>query len=61
VVLTARYIGRRPVSRTITVGPGSQEQNFELLPDPLRPEGDRHRRGEATAIKKRFSRSEGHR
>jgi len=36
VVLTARYIGRKPVSRTITISPGSQEQNFQLAPDPLR-------------------------
>jgi TonB-linked SusC/RagA family outer membrane protein len=38
VVLTARYIGRKPVSRTITLSPGTQEQNFQLLPDPLRLE-----------------------
>jgi TonB-linked SusC/RagA family outer membrane protein len=38
VVLTARYIGRKPSSRTITLSPGSQEQNFQLAPDPLRLE-----------------------
>ncbi len=38
VILTARYIGYRPVTRTITLGPGTQEQNFELQPDPLRLE-----------------------
>ncbi|MGE5744768.1 MAG: carboxypeptidase-like regulatory domain-containing protein, partial [Gemmatimonadota bacterium] len=36
VVLTARYIGRKPVSRTITLTAGSQEQNFALANDPLR-------------------------
>ncbi len=53
VVLTVRYIGHRPASRTITLGPGGQEQNFELAADPLRLEevivtGT----AEATAIKK---------
>lgn len=53
VVLTARYIGRKPVSRTVTISRGTQEQNFELAPDPLRLEevvvtGV----GEATARKK---------
>ncbi len=53
VVLTARYIGHRPVSRTVTLTPGTQEQNFELQSDPLRLEevvvtGV----GEATALKK---------
>lgn len=38
VVVTARYIGRKPVTRTITITPGSQEQNFQLAPDPLRLE-----------------------
>ena len=38
VVLTARYIGRKPVSRTITLTLGSQEQNFQLATDPLRLE-----------------------
>lgn len=38
VVLTARYIGRKPVSRTITLTVGSQEQNFQLATDPLRLE-----------------------
>jgi len=36
VVLTARYLGYRPAERTITVQLGTQEQNFELAPDPLR-------------------------
>lgn len=53
VVLTARYIGYRPASRTITLSAGSQEVNFDLVPDPLRLEevivtGV----GEATALKK---------
>lgn len=53
VVLTARYIGHRPISRTVTLSPGTQEQNFELRSDPLRLEevvvtGV----GEATALKK---------
>jgi TonB-linked SusC/RagA family outer membrane protein len=38
VVLTARFIGYRPISRTVTIAAGSQEQNFELQPDPLRLE-----------------------
>ncbi len=38
VVLTARYIGHRPTSRTVTLSPGTQEQNFELRSDPLRLE-----------------------
>lgn len=36
VVLTARYIGRKPVTRMITLTAGSQEQNFQLANDPLR-------------------------
>jgi TonB-linked SusC/RagA family outer membrane protein len=53
VVLTARYIGHKSVTRTITLSPGEQEQNFQLQGDPLRLEevvvtGV----GEATAIKK---------
>jgi len=53
VVITARYIGHRPVSRTVTLTSGTQEQNFELASDPLRLEevvvtGV----GEATALKK---------
>ncbi len=53
VVITARYIGHRPVSRTVTLSPGTQEQNFQLAADPLRLEevvvtGV----GEATALKK---------
>ncbi len=38
VVLMARFIGYRPASRTITLGPGTQQQNFELEADPLRLE-----------------------
>jgi len=53
VVLTARFIGHKPVARTITLTPGEQEQNFELSADPLRLEevvvtGV----GEATSLKK---------
>ena len=36
VTLTARYLGYRATTRTITLTPGNQEQNFELRPDPLR-------------------------
>ena len=35
-VLTVRYISYRPGIRTITLAPGTQEQNFELQPDPFR-------------------------
>jgi len=53
VVLTARYIGRKPVSRTVTLAPGSQEQNFQLASDPLRlDEVVVTGVGEATARKK---------
>lgn len=53
VVLTARYIGRKPVSRTITIAPGEQEQNFLLASDPLRlDEVVVTGVGEATARKK---------
>ena len=38
VVLTARYIGHKPVTRTVTLGPGEQQQDFTLEPDPLRLE-----------------------
>ena len=53
MVLTARFIGRKPVTRTVTITAGTQEQNFQLAPDPLRLEevvvtGV----GEATARKK---------
>jgi len=53
VVLTARFIGYRPIDRTVTIAAGTQEQNFELQPDPLRLEevivtGV----GEATALRK---------
>jgi len=53
VVLTARYIGHKPVARTVTLSQGEQEQNFELSADPLRLEevvvtGV----GEATSLKK---------
>ena len=36
VVLTARYIGHKPVTRTVTLSSGEQEQNFQLAEDPLR-------------------------
>ena len=53
VVLTARYIGHKPITRTVTLTSGEQEQNFELSADPLRLEeivvtGV----GEATSLKK---------
>src|SRR2546430_263170 len=35
VVLTARFIGHKPVARTITLTPGEQEQNFELSADQI--------------------------
>ena len=38
MVLTARFIGYKPMSRTITVTAGSQEVNFQLARDPLRLE-----------------------
>jgi len=38
VVLTVRYISYRPGTRTVTLTPGTQEQNFELQPDPFRLE-----------------------
>ena len=38
VVLTARYIGHKPVTRTVTLSAGEQEQNFQLASDPLRLE-----------------------
>ena len=38
VILTARYIGHKPSTRTLTLTPGEQEQNFELTADPLRLE-----------------------
>ncbi|HEX9166635.1 MAG TPA: SusC/RagA family TonB-linked outer membrane protein [Gemmatimonadales bacterium] len=36
VTLTARYLGYRPQSRTVTLSAGTQEQNFTLAADPLR-------------------------
>ena len=33
VVLTARYIGHKPVTRTVTLSSGEQEQNFQLASD----------------------------
>jgi len=36
VVLTARYIGHKPATRTITLSAGEQVQDFQLLSDPLR-------------------------
>ncbi len=38
VVLTARYIGHKPVTRTITLSAGEQQQDFTLESDPLRLE-----------------------
>src|SRR5918996_789666 len=38
VVLTARQIGYRPATRTLTLSAGTHEENFELQPDPLRLE-----------------------
>ena len=38
VVITARYIGHKPVTRTVTLSAGEQEQNFQLAADPLRLE-----------------------
>ncbi len=38
VALTSRYIGHRPATVTVTVGPGSQEVNFQLPEDPFRLE-----------------------
>ncbi len=35
-VLTARFIGYRPARATVTLEPGAQEVNFELVADPLR-------------------------
>ncbi|HWC74450.1 MAG TPA: TonB-dependent receptor plug domain-containing protein, partial [Gemmatimonadales bacterium] len=38
VLLTARYIGHKPQSVTITLSPGEQAQDFSLEADPLRLE-----------------------
>ena len=38
IVLTARFIGYKPITRTVTVTAGTQEQNFQLARDPLRLE-----------------------
>ncbi|HEV8509094.1 MAG TPA: SusC/RagA family TonB-linked outer membrane protein [Gemmatimonadales bacterium] len=38
VILTARYIGHKPVTRTITLSAGEQQQDFSLESDPLRLE-----------------------
>jgi TonB-linked SusC/RagA family outer membrane protein len=38
VVLTARFIGYKPVQRTITLSTGSQSQDFSLEADPFRLE-----------------------
>ena len=38
VVITARYIGHKPVTRTITLSAGEQQQDFQLAADPLRLE-----------------------
>jgi TonB-linked SusC/RagA family outer membrane protein len=34
--LTARALGYKPITREIKITPGLQEQNFQLIPDPLR-------------------------
>ena len=36
VILTARYIGHKPLTRTITLTAGDQTQDFQLAADPLR-------------------------
>ncbi|HLZ44478.1 MAG TPA: SusC/RagA family TonB-linked outer membrane protein [Gemmatimonadales bacterium] len=38
IVLTARYIGHKPMSRTVTLSSGEQTQDFSLANDPLRLE-----------------------
>ena len=38
VILTARYIGHKPVTRTISLTAGEQTQDFTLAADPLRLE-----------------------
>ena len=38
VVLTARYIGHKPLTRTIALTAGDQTQDFQLAEDPLRLE-----------------------
>jgi len=38
VILTARYIGHKPVTRTVTLSAGEQQQDFTLESDPLRLE-----------------------
>lgn len=38
VVMTARRIGFRPATRTVTLNPGSQQVDFQLVSDPLRLE-----------------------
>jgi TonB-linked SusC/RagA family outer membrane protein len=38
VILTARYIGHKPVTRTVTLTAGEQQQDFTLASDPLRLE-----------------------
>lgn len=38
VTLVARRIGFRPIRRPVTLGAGTQEQNFTLVSDPLRLE-----------------------
>jgi TonB-linked SusC/RagA family outer membrane protein len=38
LILTVRFIGYKPGSRSITLSAGSQEQNFQLQADPLRLE-----------------------
>jgi TonB-linked SusC/RagA family outer membrane protein len=38
VTLTARYLGYRPVTRTLTLTSGTHQEDFQLSPDPLRLE-----------------------
>ena len=38
IVLTARYIGHKPITRTVALTGGEQQQDFQLAADPLRLE-----------------------
>src|SRR5574341_1507961 len=38
VAVTARYIGHRPATVMVTIGPGTKEVNFQLPEDPFRLE-----------------------
>ena len=37
-MLTARYIGHKPITRTVALTGGEQQQDFQLAADPLRLE-----------------------